>query len=285
MSTETFFKTMNDSYYKLTNTEKKIANYISHQREKIQFMSISELSEECSVAEATISRFSKHLGYQGYNALKLAIANATASEPTHKVLTKEVTAEDDILEMCEKISISDCKAITQTRKLIDPEAIRKGADLLEQAETILCMGQGASMILAQQTAHLFSTTFSGVHSVWDSHAQALSVTHLKENDVAFFFSYSGATREIVEMLHLVKKTKAKSILITRFPKSPGGNMADVVLQCGAKETPLQFASISATIAQLYLVDLLFHEWSRRDMEKTMETRQKVAEALLEKHLN
>lgn len=284
MSYESVFTHMNEAYYQLTVTEKRVAEYITQQREKIQFMSISELAEECSVAEATISRFCKHLGYQGYNALKLAIANATATEPVVQLLTKEVTAEDSITDLCEKLAYANAKAITETKKLVDTESIGLAADFLGAAKTIFCLGQGASMILAQQTAHLFSTTFAGVYAIWDSHAQALTVTHLLENDVALFFSYSGATREIVEMMNLVKKNRAKVILITRFPKSPGGELADIVLQCAAKETALQFASVSASMAQLYLVDILFHELSRRDVKNTAIVRQKVAEALSEKHL-
>ena len=45
-------------------------------------MSISELAEACTVAEATISRFCRRLGYKGYNAFKLAIANAAEPEKT-----------------------------------------------------------------------------------------------------------------------------------------------------------------------------------------------------------
>lgn len=40
----------------------------------------------------------------------------------------------------------------------------------------------------------------------------------------------------------------------------------MVLQCGAQEGPLQLGSIAARIAQLYLVDVLFSEVCRRDID-------------------
>ena len=76
----------------------------------------------------------------------------------------------------------------------------------------------------------------------------------------------------------------KCILVTRYPKSPGAELADVVLECGSNEGPLQLGSVAARMAQLYLVDLLFSEVSRRDMETIRARRKQVAEALGEKHL-
>ena len=48
-------------------------------------------------------------------------------------------------------------------------------------------------------------------------------------------------------LKIVWERKAKTILITRFPKSPGATYADVVLQCGSREGPLQVGSVAARV--------------------------------------
>ena len=44
---------------------------------------------------------------------------------------------------------------------------------------------------------------------------------------------------------LVRQRRGRSVLITRFPKSPGGVYADVVLQCGSTEGPIQGGSVAA----------------------------------------
>ena len=75
-----------------------------------------------------------------------------------------------------------------------------------------------------------------------------------------------------------------TILITRFPKSPGAAYADVVLQCGSREGPLQVGSVAARVAQLYLTDVLFHEVCRRDAARCAATREIVAEVLSDKHI-
>ena len=59
------------SYYQLTAAERKLADYVLAQRNQVQFMSITQLAEECGVAEATVSRFCRNLKLKGFNAFKL----------------------------------------------------------------------------------------------------------------------------------------------------------------------------------------------------------------------
>ena len=208
-------------------------------------MSISELSEECGVAEATISRFCRRLDYKGYNAFKLAIANSTAGRVDAPPPESEITPEDTIEELSQKLYVIDRDAMAQTLELIRPDDIRRAVDILSSADKVLCMGQGGSMLLAQECAHLFSTSLPNYHAVMDSHLQAIACSHLTDKDAVLYYSYSGSTEELLKNLKIVWERKAKVILITRFPKSPGASYAHVVLQCGSKEGPLQVGSVAA----------------------------------------
>ncbi len=282
---ESVFTKINDEYYQLTASEKKTADYVmAHQREA-QFMSISELAEASSVAEATVSRFSRRLGYKGFNAFKLALANSAARMRTDaNPLSGEVLDDDSLTDVCRKLYAADVSAMTQTLELIKPDDIKTAADLLEKAGKVLCMGQGGSMIIASEAAHLFSTASGKFFAVGDSHMQVIAATTMSADDVILFFSYSGATKDMIETLQLARARGAKSILITRFPKSPGAALADVVLQCGANESPLQLGSVAARIAQMYLMDVLFSELCRRDLDNIRQSRSRIAEALADKHL-
>lgn len=276
---------ISNDYYNLTASEKKAADYVlSHLRES-QFMSISELAEASGVAEATISRFSRQLGYKGFNAFKLALANSTAHvRRDTNPLSGEVLDNDSFNDMCRKLHNADVNAINQTLELIKQEDIVRAADLLEQAEKVLCMGQGGSMIIAMEAAHLFSTASGKFFAVGDSHMQAITAATVGENDLILYFSYSGATKDMISTLSLARERGTKSVVVTRFPKSPGALLADVVLQCGANESPLQLGSVAARIAQLYLLDVLFSELCRRNLESCRESRSRIAEALADKHI-
>lgn len=280
------FSKINHDYYQLTASEKKIADYVTLRRQESQFMSISEMAQATGVAEATVSRFCRRLGYKGYNEFKLAVANSTAAIQSGggNPLSGEVLPEDSVEDMCQKICTADVEAVRQTLELVRPEQIIKAADLLVKARWVLCMGQGGSMLLAQEAAHLFATAMPNVYAVADSHTQAIRTALLTKKDVLFYFSYSGATKDLLDIMKIAKAQGVKCILITRYPNSPGAVMADVVLECGSNEGPLQLGSVAARMAQLYLVDVLFSEVTRRDMEGIRSRRKQVAEALGDKHL-
>lgn len=278
------FEKIGNAYYSLTAAEKKVADYVIIHQQESQYMSISELAEACGVAEATISRFARRLNYKGYNAFKLAVAHSTAGRSAGNPLSGQVLAEDGVSDVCQKLFAANVDAMEQTLSLLRPEDVTAAGDLLERADKVLCMGQGGSMVMAQEAAHLFSTAFGKYFAVTDSHMQAIAATQLGPRDVILYFSYSGATRDMVENCLLARERGAKVILVTRFPKSPGAALASVVLQCGANENPLQMGSVAARIAMIFVLDVLFSEVCRRDLPACRARRRQVADALSEKHL-
>ena len=278
------FEKISNAYYSLTAAEKKVADYVIIHQQESQYMSISELAEACGVAEATISRFARRLNYKGYNAVKLAVAHSTAGRSAGNPLSGQVLAEDGVSDVCQKLFAANVDAMEQTLSLLRPEDVTAAGDLLERADKVLCMGQGGSMVMAQEAAHLFSTAFGKYFAVTDSHMQAIAATQLGPRDVILYFSYSGATRDMVENCLLARERGAKVILVTRFPKSPGAALASVVLQCGANENPLQMGSVAARIAMIFVLDVLFSEVCRRDLPACRARRRQVADALSEKHL-
>ena len=88
----------------------------------------------------------------------------------------------------------------------------------------------------------------------------------------------------MELTQIARERGAKIILVTRFSRSPGAAQADVVLQCGSYEGPLQLGSMPARMAQLFIVDVLYNEFIRRDPEQCHRNQELVANALAEKHI-
>lgn len=280
-----FIERVSSEYYALTATEKKAADYVVSHRAETQHMSISELAEASGVAEATLSRFARRLHYKGYNDFRTAVAKSvTSSARELSPLSGEVTEEDSFSEVLRKIYTADSNAITQTFELVNEENIVRAADYLDQAEKVFCMGQGGSMIIAEEAAHMFTTLKSKFFAVADSHTQLITAATMTEKDTVLYFSYSGATKDMIDTLGLARQRGAKIVLITRFPNSPGAEDADVVLQCGADESPLQLGSVAAKISQIFLIDVLFSELCMRNLDGCRKTRSRIADALADKHL-
>ena len=274
------FSRMVEEYYKFTVSEKKVSDYISGQRKNVQYMSISELAEACDVADATISRFCRRLGYKGYNAFKLAIANAAEREK----VVGQINENSTLAEIAENRAAIHINAVEQTRVLINSETMEKAAEILLKSKKVLCMGQGGSAIIAEEAAHLFSMAFSNFVPVVESHMQMIAAAGLTEDDCVLYFSYSGSTQDVADSISVAKSRSAKVILVTRFPKSPGAMQADVVLLCGAKESPLEHGSVEARISQLYLMDVLYYQMCAMDPKNVEQHKKNVAEAVSLKHI-
>lgn len=282
---QNYLMKINDIYYELTASEKRVADTITSNAGRAQHMTATELSKECNVANATISRFCQKLGCRNYMELRVSIGRSASShEMSEGPITGEVTPDDTIVEMCEKMYRIEVDAITQTHEMIKPDLIKRAADYLRRAETVLCMGQGGSMIMAEEAAHLFATTYPNFYAVTDDHLQISRASIAHARDVILYFSYSGATRELMDLIPIAHSRHVIIILVTRFPNSPGAQQADLVLQCGANESPLQLGSAEAMIAQICLLEILHTEMCRHDMETISERKQAILDALACKHM-
>ncbi len=278
------FVHIGSEYYTFTASEKKLADYILSAQNSISRMSISELASACAVADATVSRFCRRLGYKGYPDFKIAIANASVGRLEDNPLSGEITQEDDLDTISRKLLNASVTAMNQTLEVLNLQAVAQAAAILRSSTSVYCMGQGGSMLIAAEAAHLFSTISSKFRPVSDSHMQAMAAVLMEPTDAVLFFSYSGSTLAMLDTLKSVRERGAKVILVTRFPNSPGAALADIVLQCGANENPLQSGSIPARIAQMYLIDILFSEFTRKNLESAKDSRNRIAQALSAKHV-
>lgn len=284
MTNQNVFETISAQYFQLTNSEKKVADYILGHRIDAQYMSISELAEECDVADATISRFCRRLGVGGYNAFKLELAKASMTHRSGTLLEQLGESKSGYSDLCRRILQENMTVMEQTIQLLDAGHVRKAMDLIQKARRVVCMGQGGSMVMAEEAWSMFSTISPKFSSVPDSHLQANTAALMGEGDVILFFSYSGSTRDLQDILGIARKRNVKVILVSRFPKSPGGQLADVVLQCGANESPLQAGSATARIAQLVVLEVLFRHLYDSDPQQAEACREIIAEAVSQKHL-
>ena len=269
------------AYYQLTTAERKVADYVLTQHHQVQLMSITQLADECGTADATISRFCRSLKLKGFNAFKLELARHSASTQT---VEAEIHSMDTSVGRTQEVGRLATDAIRQTIELVDDRSLIRAVEMLEQAPQVMCIGAGGSMIMASEFAHLFSTVTGKFRAVSDSHMQMSAAATMKKDDVIVLFSYSGATTGGIQILELAKSRGIRTILVTRFHKSPAAKLADVVLRCGSNEGPFQFGSVPAKVAQLIVMDVLFQEYCHRNRESCEESIQNIASALSGMHV-
>ena len=269
------------SYYQLTAAERKVADYVLSQHSQVQYMSITQLADECGTAEATISRFCRSLKLKGFNAFKLELArNATGAAAPASLQYDSGTLQGRTAEVGRMAE----DAVRQTVELVQPQDVTKAVEIIENANRVMCIGAGGSMLMAEEFAHLFSTVTEKFFTVSDAHNQLSATAIMDSSNAIVLFSYSGATTAGVQALELAKSRGIPTILVTRFSKSPAAKLADVVLRCGSNEGPFQFGSVPAKIAQLIVMDVLFQEYCYRNKNICEENIQRIAAALSDLHI-
>ena len=269
------------SYYQLTAAERKVADYVLTQHSQVQFMSITQLADECGTAETTVTRFCRSLKLKGFNAFKIELAR-------HSVLgvssRREPVSTDTLAGRVRESGRLAIDAVHQTTELMDLNQIGRAVELIEQAPAVLCLGSGGSMIMACECAHLFSTVTGKFTTISDAHMQISAVATMDPKGVIILFSYSGATTGGIQILELARQRGIRTILVTRFQKSPAAKLSEVVLCCGSNESPFQFGSVPAKVAQLVVIDVFFQEYCLRNQESCNERVQYIASALSALHI-
>ena len=273
-------------YNSLTRSGKKLADYIFTNTASAQYMSITSLAESCGVSEATITRFCRGLGLSGYNDFKLALAKceriSNLGDPSE--IPQTINAEDDFDTMCHKLYASNIVSLNETLEHLNEKTLNQAVDLLSTARHVYCFGQGGSMVMAMEAWARFSTTTSNFIHIEDSHMQTMAAALASPQDVILFFSYSGSTKDMEEVLELAEEQKTPIILVTHFPKSRAAEFANVILQCGYSESPLQSGSIAAKVGQLFLIECLFYGYCRKNPEVRAAARSATAQAIAKKLL-
>ena len=266
MSTN-FWELLQQHQNDLTKSGHMVADYLVQHAAEAQYLSISSLARECKVAEATVFRFCRALGFEGYHEMRIALAQANA---TGVLVNQQAPSPDaDTTTLCEHASALFMTAINGTQNALSPEAVDQAVALLRQAKQVYCMGQGGSMVVADEICARFACVTNKFRATGDSHMQIMAASLMTPQDVVLFVSYSGATRDMMETLRVVKETGAKVILITHYEDSPGAKLADIVLLCGAQESPLDSGSIPIKVAVLYVAEVLVLRFLLDDKQRTL----------------
>ncbi|MEH7548490.1 MurR/RpiR family transcriptional regulator [Neobacillus vireti] len=266
------------SYYaRLSEKEKKVADYILKNPEKIIHNTINEVAEDLQVADATVFRFCKRIGFKGYQAMKIALASEII-EPIQQI-HEEINENDNEKTVADKIFHSNIRTLENTLQILDSNSIQDAVSLLMKANRVEFYGTGGSNVVAMDAFHKFVRTGIKAFAFIDSHFQLMSASQLGENDVAVVISHSGTNKDTLNILKTAKKNGAKTIGITSYPKSPICQYSDVALYTSSEETEYRSEALSSRIAQLSLIDALYVNIMVLNKEKAKHSLGKVRQAI------
>ncbi|KAB8137823.1 MurR/RpiR family transcriptional regulator [Gracilibacillus oryzae] len=270
------------NYPRFSVTERKIADYILKHPQNIIHSSINQVAEDLNVAESTVFRFCKRIGYKGYQAMKIALASEVISSEEN--IHESVQQEDRVETIATKVFQSHIQTLRDTLEIIDEDRLDKAVNTLTSARNIHFFGSGGSNIVALDAYHKFIRTGLQVQAVQDTHLQLMAASQLTADDCAILISHSGTSKDIIHVLNIVRKSNVKTIAITNFAKSTLSETANLSLYTSSEETSYRSEAFSSRIAQLTIIDALYVSVLMKMEDKGQEALKKMREALLIKRL-
>ena len=241
-------------YTSMGPAEKRIAEYLLQHTGELIDLSVSELAAKCDCGDATVVRFSRRLGLDGYQELKLRIA---AEMNASSAISAEIENGDSCFTIFQKRILDISESLYSTETVLGEDLLNKATEAIGKADRIVIFGLGNSAAIAQDAAHKFLRLGLSAQACCDNHMQAIIASHMKRGNVAIGISHSGSSKDIVEALRLAKACGATTICVTKYGVSPIVEASDICLFTKSGETKHSVLAMSSRIAQLAIFDSIY----------------------------
>lgn len=280
ISSKAFYSRIQEKLESLSKMERKTAECMAENQDKLIYASITELAELAGTSEATVTRVCTKLGYSGFQALKVSVARELVSQ--QEKIHEDLKA-DSLPEMIiDKIFSSAIHTLTMTRKALDGKAVAGSIDALCRARRIVVIGNGNSGAIALDAQHKFLRIGLNVSAYTDDHMQMIAVVSMTKDDVLIAISHSGSSRDVAEAMQVAKENGATVISITNNGISPVSKLADIRLYTYSQETKYRTYAISSRMAELTIIDTLYTGVSLRLGDKAIQNFEALEKALVVK---
>lgn len=269
-------------YNSLSPIHKKLANFITANREMIPAFDLRQLAKRARVSSATVTRFCRAIGFASFHQFKMASAQEMASVP---LIFDDFDTLDSDETRINKVFAAYIQSLIDTRAMVPVEGLTEATDRIVQAKNVGLFGSGTSGAIAVAASHRFSLLGVHCHAYTDPYEQIIGATLLTKGDVAIGISHSGASRITVDALRLARKRGAFIVAITNYANSPLTQTASLSLMTSSHEKSIHVATLTSRVAQLTLIDCLYITLAARNeknfTERTALIDKELREALRE----
>lgn len=261
----------------LSNTERKVADYILAHPNEVIYLSITGMAANCGVSDATVVRLCKRLGMHGYQELKVNLAQDIVS-PLERI-HEAISENDSCGDIMEKVFRTTIQALQYTVRILNRQQLELAVSTLETAKRVVIFGLGNSAAVAKDLQHKLMRLGIDACAFDDNHLQRIVTTYLDDRDVCIGISHSGSSRDVVDAARLARSRGAKIISITGVGKSPLSEAADVRLDTASQEAQYHILALSSRIAQYALIDTLYTCLALRKRDDSRENQQLIERSL------
>ena len=260
----------------LPRAEKVIAEALLENPEAITHMTLAEISRESGSSEASIIRFCKRMGYDGYTALKEDFIRAIAEGNGIQSECIEVT--DDMKTILKKVYQSNVQTLSDTLVLAGDE-YEKALQALLKAREIHFFGVGDAYAVCQLAQMKFGRLGINCTAHSDVMLQMMTAGNLTERDVAIAVSYEGRSKNVVEAMNLAKQSGATTISITKMNKSPLLKYTDISLFIAVNDLTVGRDKVTRRVSDQFILDALYLGYTTRMDKNYKKQLKKIQKAI------
>ncbi len=237
----------------LNKSERKVAEVILNDPESATRFSIAALAHAAEVSEPTVNRFCRNFSARGFPDFKIQLAQSIASGVPY--VSQSVKPDDSVDIVADKIMLTTIAALDKARQNLDTRAIGQAIDYLIQAKQIAFFGMGGSAPVAIDAQHKFFRFNIPVTAYDDALMQRMVAAGARTGDAIVVISYTGRTRELVDIASIARENGVTVIGITA-PGSPLSRVCTVAVEITAPEDTDVYMPMTSRIIHLTVIDIL-----------------------------
>ncbi|MBX7360134.1 MurR/RpiR family transcriptional regulator [Clostridium chauvoei] len=272
-------KQLNFPEFKVTKSDRQLIKYIKENKEAVIYKSISEIANDNNIGEATVTRFTKKMGFLGFQDFKVTLATEISNKSTKRIINNNIDNNESVEETSKKLLQCNIDVLQQTNELINFKDIHICSEYIKEASRVYFFGIGYSGIIALDSNYKFMRIGVNSCSYQDSHTIMMMASIANKDDLVIAISHTGETDEIIKAVNLVKENGCKVISITQDKPSRLKDVSDINLSYVSAEIIFETGAVSSKLAQIYLIDLVYTQVVK-DMDTTaIERKVRTTEAI------
>ncbi|PKO01342.1 MAG: hypothetical protein CVU42_00615 [Chloroflexi bacterium HGW-Chloroflexi-4] len=262
-----FNKLVAEQYEFFTHSEKRIATFISQNRDEVAFMSAAEVATRLNLSEPTMLRFAKRLGFDSYPAMRNMLQAKVRNLANHSARIRSSLDElRNTGDIYEQLVTSEIDFLTESLQTLDRDAIKIATDLLRTHDRIFVFGLGPSISLVDQLDIRLTRSLKHVIPLRTSGRELIEPLLLMTgNDLVIAIAFHSVNPYLELVLDRANEFNAPVILITDTLGDLIGRKATVTL--ASRRGPVS-AFHSLTIP-MTIINTLLLALTASDQEKIM----------------
>ena len=245
----------------LTKSQQKIADFFIRNTERVGSLTSLDVAREIGVSDASVIRFSRAIGFEGYadlkdNVYRMLVENSRGGLSLTERLAQNTERFGGAGDPAAFLALmeSNVEAVFRDN---DPACFARIAAALVEAKDRYILGLRGCRGAASQTARLLRYMLPRVHAVLDGNSETLhDFRDLSAGDAVLMMVFSRFYKIDMSFVRLAKERGARLFLITDDVAGPLSSWAEETVRVATDNMSFFHSTIGVDLTVEYILKLV-----------------------------